>query len=87
MVFGNPLRATISRNGKASPAERKAERIFELWITDLTRYGSRPCGAEFMRAQLIYQNPFCNTKLPITSALVYIGFNWCHRVTFVEFSC
>ena len=85
MVFGNPLRVTISRKGRASPAERKAERIFELWTTDLTRYGSRPCAGEFIRAELIYQNPFCNTKLPTTPALVYIGFDRSSRQMFVEF--
>jgi hypothetical protein len=87
MVFGNPLRVTISRKGRASPAERKAERIFELWTTDLTRYGSRPCGAEFIRTELIYQNLFCKTKQPITSTLLYIGFHWGCRSMFVEFGC
>ncbi len=87
MVFGNPLRLAISRSGRASPAERKAERIFELWTTDLTRYGSRLWGEEFIRAELIYQNPFCITKLPITLTLVYIGFGWCCRLMFVEFGC
>ena len=87
MVFGNPLRLAISRSGRASPAERKADRIFELWTTDLTKYGSRLCGEGFISAELIYQNPFCKTKLPITSALGYIKFDWCCRSMFVEFGC
>ncbi len=87
MVFGNPLRVTISRSGSASPAERKAESIFELWTTDLTRYGSRPCGAEFIEAELIYQNPFCRTKLSIVIASVYIEFDGGWESMFVEFGC
>ena len=87
MVFGNPLRVTISRSGSASPAERKAESIFELWTTDLTRYGSRPCGAEFIEAELIYQNPFCTTKLPIAITPVYSRFGRGWKSMFVEFGC
>lgn len=37
MVLGKPLRCEISFNGSASPAERKAERILDECITDLTR--------------------------------------------------
>jgi hypothetical protein len=53
----------------------------------LTRYGSRPCGAEFIEAELIYQNPFCTTKLPIAITPVYIRFDKGWKSMFVEFGC
>ena len=42
MLFGSPLRAAISRSGRASPEVRNAERSCDEWTTDFTRYGSRP---------------------------------------------
>src|SRR5215207_7603946 len=41
MLFGSPLRAEISRSGRASPEVRNADRSCDEWTTDLTRYGSR----------------------------------------------
>ena len=37
MLFGNPLRAEISRSGSASPDERNADSSCAEWTTDLTR--------------------------------------------------
>jgi hypothetical protein len=37
MLLGNPLRAAISRKGRASPVTRKAESTCEEWTTDFTR--------------------------------------------------
>ena len=45
MLFGSALRAEISRSGRASPEERKADSTCDACTTALTRYGSRR-GAE-----------------------------------------
>jgi hypothetical protein len=37
MLLGRPLRAEISRRGRASPEVRKAESNCDEWTTDLTR--------------------------------------------------
>ena len=39
MLFGSPLRAEISRSGRASPEVRNADSSCDEWTTDLTRYG------------------------------------------------
>src|SRR5687767_14746207 len=41
MLLGSPLRAEISRSGRASPDVRNADSSCDEWTTDLTRYGSR----------------------------------------------
>src|SRR5262245_31681641 len=41
MLFGSPLRAAISRSGRASPDDRNADSSCEECTTDFTRYGSR----------------------------------------------
>src|SRR5690242_19870649 len=48
MLFGSPLRAATSRNGSASPEDRKADSNCDECTTDLTRYGSRPCSLPLM---------------------------------------
>src|SRR4029078_9293652 len=44
MLFGSPLLAATSRNGSASPDERKADSSCAECMTDFTRYGSRAGG-------------------------------------------
>src|SRR4029453_13129428 len=48
MLFGSPLLATTSRSGSASPDERNAASTSDECMTDLTRYGSRDGGFDFM---------------------------------------
>ena len=53
MLFGSPLRAAISRNGRASPDERNADSSCEAWTTAFTRYGSRRAGLSDLGSVLL----------------------------------
>jgi hypothetical protein len=52
MLLGSPLRAATSRNGRASPDDRKADNSCDEWTTDFTRYGSRAGGLVLISGSL-----------------------------------